>query len=1089
MSVINTNVKSLIAQDSLAVNNRKLSTAMERLSTGSRINSAADDAAGLGIATRMTTQVRGLQSAIRNANDTISVVQTAEGAMTEVGDILQRMRELAVQAASDQNSATDRSYLQAEVTQLSAEIDRIATTTQFNSMNLLDGSYANKQFQIGANSGQSIGLSIGSMRSSVLGVATSAIASTSTPASASSLTGVVAQGTAATPTVIRLGFESSDSYQMTFEDSVSGLDAAGLTTDTTLDLSSEVSKADFADAINTALRNAAVDTELTGSTTYTNGAIDLTDSEQYDTVRFSMSVGDSGPVAIDLRSRILGAGPADSTQITAAELQAAMEAELQAIFDDDITVALASGGSITVTDDQGRALKISQGAGDGTLFGTDSANNGALTIEQTTQTNLSVAWDGNDLVVTNSAGGTTTVAGFDAAANSKVSFDVVSADQVDEDYDPVYLVETTAISSDDVEVNGRVTSSSLLIAFNDLKGDGSATDVTFDLTNGNGEVYAAVTLDLYDSDADIVAAVKSALTTGTSGLTTNFDDTSISANDFTVTYADGSLTITNANGRSLAVENYSSTDTTAFVAPTAQLAAGKTLASQTNYFSATSLSLNTSYIHATDVDITGATALFDVYVNGSIATTQLDMAAYTNTSISAFVSDLETELKTIADAAVLGGAGAGAAMHDLNNVTATWNADTGAIDIRDSLGRSIVIQAATGNDLTDLITGSSGSVANQSNTISLDSAVAKGVVTQAAEVTMTLSQTRADFDFTLNGVDLDGANVDWDSSEPFAGSDMETALNDLMATLNADHPTEVFSYSVSGNSITFRQADGGPLVIGGFTTATGYDGVYATVTPAAGLGGSAQTIGQFEVKDNASATGTGATTTNATFQIQGDDLISMTISDGTNSYSVNSLAVDISSSTSTNAFATALNDALAGSNIVASMDTDGVIYFRDETGGAIAVTGFSASSGRAGVWTPATGQGDALNVASGFVGSVSASSASVAVVGGGAGSSVSQISLSTQSASSAALTVIDSALEYVNAERSKLGAVENRLTHTINNLTNIVTNTQASRSRILDTDYAAETTELARSQIIQQAATAMLAQANQQPQSVLSLLQ
>ena len=93
MSVINTNVKSLVAQDALSINGRKLSTAMERLSTGSRINSAADDAAGLGIATRMTTQARGLQAAIRNANDVISVVQTAEGAMSEVGDILQRMRE------------------------------------------------------------------------------------------------------------------------------------------------------------------------------------------------------------------------------------------------------------------------------------------------------------------------------------------------------------------------------------------------------------------------------------------------------------------------------------------------------------------------------------------------------------------------------------------------------------------------------------------------------------------------------------------------------------------------------------------------------------------------------------------------------------------------------------------------------------------------------------------------------------------------------------------------------------------------------------------------------------------------------------
>ncbi len=1085
MSVINTNVKSLIAQDALATNNRKLSTAMERLSTGSRINSAADDAAGLGIATRMTTQVRGLQSAIRNANDTISIVQTAEGAMTEVGDILQRMRELAVQAASDQNSATDRSYLQAEVTQLSAEIDRIATTTQFNSMNLLDGSYANKSFQIGANNGQTIGLSIGSMRSNLLGVATSAIASTSTPASASSLTGVVAQGTAATPTVIRLGFESSDSYQMTFEDSVSGLSAAGLTTDTALDLSSEVSKADFSDAINTALRNAAVDTALTGSTTYTDGDIDLTDSEQYDTVRFSISVGDSGPVAIDLRSRILGAGPGDPTQIDAAELQAAMEAELQAIFDDDITVTLASGGSITVTDDQGRALKISQGAGDGTLFGTDSANDGALTIDQTTQTNLSVAWDGNDLVVTNSAGGTTTVAGYDAAVNSKVSFDVVSSDQVDEDYDPVYLVETTAISSDDVETSGRVSSSSLLIAFDDLTANGTSSDVTFDITNGDGLVYGAVTLDLYDSDADIINTVKTAIA---AGITANITDTSISANDFTVAYSDGSLTITNANGRSLAVENYSSSDTTATVAPTGQLSASKTLASQSNYFSHSSLSVNTSYFDA-NVDITGAALLFNVYVNGSISPTQLDFSAHANASGTAFAAALQTELQGIADAPINGGVGAGAALHDLAGVTVTWNEDTGALDIRDSLGRAIVIQGDAANDITDFITATSGGTANQTNTIATASAVAKGLVTQAAEVTMTLSHTRADFSFTLNGEALDAATIDWNSADPFAGSDMETALNDLMDTLNVDHPTAVFSYSVSGNSITFRQADGGPIVIGGFNTGAGYDGVSATLTSAEGLGGSTQTIGYFEANDSAGATGTGATTTNATFQIQGDDLISMTISDGTNSYSVNSLAVDISSSTSTNAFATALNDALAGSNIVASMDTDGVIYFRDETGGAIAVTGFSASSGRAGVWTPATGQGDALNVASGFVGSVSASAASAAVVGGGASSSVSQISLSTQSASSAALTVIDSALEYVNAERSKLGAVENRLTHTINNLTNIVTNTQASRSRILDTDYAAETTELARSQIIQQAATAMLAQANQQPQSVLSLLQ
>jgi flagellin len=1080
MSVINTNIKSLIAQDALTLNSRKLSTAMERLSTGSRINSAADDAAGLGIATRMTTQVQGLQSAIRNANDTISVVQTAEGAITEVSDILQRMRELAVQAASDQNSATDRSYLQAEVSQLSAEIDRIATTTQFNSMNLLDGSYANKVFQIGANQGQTIGLSVGSMKSNALGVATSAIANSAASAPASTLSGVVAQGTEATPTVIRLGFESSDDYQMTFEDSVSGLDAAGLTTDTTLDLSSEVSKQNFADDINAALRNAAVDTELTGSANYTNGDVDLTDSDQYDAVRFSISVGDSGPIAIDLRSRILGAGPGSATAITAAEIQAAMEAELQAIFDDDITVALTTGGPVTVTDDQGRALKITQGAGDGTLFGTDSANDGGLKVDQTTQTNLSVEWDGNDLVVTNSAGGTTTVAGYDAASNSKVTFDVVNSGQVTEDYDPVYLVETTAISSDDVEVRGRVSSSSLTISFKDTIGNGSSSSASFDLTNGDGDVYGAITVDLADDAVDIVDAVKTALTF------TGFTDDSFSADDFNVTYVDGNLTITNVNGASLAVENYSSTDTTATVTPTNAPGAPKTLASQSNYYSTTSMSLNTSYFDA-NVDISAATLKFSLFVNGSTATTQLDFAAHDTSSGSAFAADLQTELTGISDAKILGGSGAGNATHDLTGVTVTWNEDTGSVDIRDSLGRSIIIQADNGNDINDFVLGSSGGVANQSNTVTIDSGVAKGAVTQASEVTMTLSHARAEFNFSLNGKAI--ASTVWDSTDSFSGSAMQTALDGLMLDLNADHPTSVFSYSVSGNSITFRQSDGGPLVIGSFETATGYDGVGATLTPAAGLGGSVQNIGYFEVKDTAEATGTGAVTTNATFQIQGDDLVSMTISDGTDSYSVNSLAVDISSTSSTNDFATALNEALAGSSIVASMDTDGVIYLRDATGGAIAVTSFSASSGRAGVWTPGSGQGDVLSVASGFVGSVQASSVGAISVGGGSGSSVAQISLASQSGASAALSVIDSALEYVNAERSKLGAVENRLTHTVDNLTNIVTNTQASRSRILDTDYAAETTELARAQIIQQAATAMLAQANQQPQAVLSLLQ
>jgi flagellin len=170
MSVINTNVSSLVAQSALQANSSKLSTAMERLSTGVRINSSKDDAAGLAISTRMDSQIRGLNMAVRNANDGISLMQTTEGSLSEVTNMLQRMRELAVQSVNGANNNIDRNSLDAEVQQLKAEIDRIATTTQFNSQNVLDGSFKNKQFQIGDKTGSNIAVSINSVKTKDLGL-------------------------------------------------------------------------------------------------------------------------------------------------------------------------------------------------------------------------------------------------------------------------------------------------------------------------------------------------------------------------------------------------------------------------------------------------------------------------------------------------------------------------------------------------------------------------------------------------------------------------------------------------------------------------------------------------------------------------------------------------------------------------------------------------------------------------------------------------------------------------------------------------------------------------------------------------------
>jgi flagellin len=163
MSVINTNVKSMVAQNAMTVNNRTLSKAMEQLSTGKRINSAADDAAGLAIASRMTAQIKALDQSVRNANDGISMMQTAEGATKEITNMLQRMRELSVQAANDSYSTTDRSAIAGEVTQLTSEITRIADNTQWNGMSILSGltAYATMTFQVGTEGDSTSAITVG----------------------------------------------------------------------------------------------------------------------------------------------------------------------------------------------------------------------------------------------------------------------------------------------------------------------------------------------------------------------------------------------------------------------------------------------------------------------------------------------------------------------------------------------------------------------------------------------------------------------------------------------------------------------------------------------------------------------------------------------------------------------------------------------------------------------------------------------------------------------------------------------------------------------------------------------------------------
>lgn len=216
MQVINTNVMSLNAQRNLTASGAELATSLQRLSSGMRINSAKDDAAGLAISQRFTTQIRGMDQAARNANDGISLSQTAEGAMGEIGNNLQRIRELAVQSRNATNSDSDRAALNAEAQQLKAEIDRVADQTNFNGVSLLDGSFQNQSFQVGANQGETISVTgIVNAQSQALGTWTSV--GTAAVATESAVSGAFTTAT-------------SDTIGQQFTFTVDGIDIVDTTT-------------------------------------------------------------------------------------------------------------------------------------------------------------------------------------------------------------------------------------------------------------------------------------------------------------------------------------------------------------------------------------------------------------------------------------------------------------------------------------------------------------------------------------------------------------------------------------------------------------------------------------------------------------------------------------------------------------------------------------------------------------------------------------------------------------------------------------------------------------------------------------------
>lgn len=343
--VINTNVASLNAQRNVDRSQGDLNTALQRLSTGLRINSAKDDAAGLAIATRFTTQINGLNQAVRNANDGISLAQTGEAALDEITNNLQRIRELAVQSANATNSASDRQALDEEVQQRLAEIDRIAGQTSFNGQKILDGSFGTAQFQVGANVGETISVNL------------------ATGVKASQIGQIASQG----QTVTAGAFAANDfSIAVGSNDAVNiGASSAGTKgIDATLTEGGQAASSAYAkaEAINSA---GVTGLSATASTSATIAFTDVT------------SAGGAGTYSLQINDTLIYDGTVVSATLDIDDVAAAIN---QKSASTGVT-AEVSGTDIVLTAADGRTVQIDETLGGDTAGGVgDSTNYGTLTL-------------------------------------------------------------------------------------------------------------------------------------------------------------------------------------------------------------------------------------------------------------------------------------------------------------------------------------------------------------------------------------------------------------------------------------------------------------------------------------------------------------------------------------------------------------------------------------------------------------------------------------------------------------------------------------------------------------------------------------
>ena len=1169
MTVINTNTASINAHFNLNKVNQEMEKAMEQLSSGNRINSAADDAAGLSIATRMESQVRGLNQAMRNAADGQSMVDTAEGAMGEMTNMLQRMRELSLQAANGSNNDVDRSALNSEVDQLKAEIDRIVSTTTFNGKSLLDGEM-NSTLQIGVNAGETLDFNISNMSTAALG-------SLSGAAPASGITSAQFSGVAAESTVTQLRFDGTDTY--TFElsmdlgnttgaNNVNGMD--------TFEISASVAGNDASDvtaAINAAIRdtvtaanggqeapgNAARFVNVTsvgsvvtienmfggdisvgrvgdkhiseggGKIAYTsinaddnaNNPSDNTvlGSNETRKVSFTNGGGDagagvSGTAEVQALNVLTNLGAIEGQFSTGALKLTIGEYELFADASADTNAAdlLASidahadnTATLAAMDADGIALAAAADSGGTanallTVSWTEVGDQRAVTLSNVTEA-VSATEDtaGVNEVSTLANFDRVTFSGLDVRADKYTFTDGTAALEVEMTGVPSMSKLANLLNDAAVEANLEVTFSEdatgVLMAKANTPGTladpfSGAVETDFVLTQGvTNEVAVATVADLdLTNENDYTISVTGRGSVEFAAATYATLDDMITALNGNATFqdfeleasadADGDLVITSTSGQDEAIGVAVGGGDLILDAVKA-IEGGADIDVEGPAY--TLGSVTKEYVDGSDTDLTLAAAEVQTFALDDVTVAHFSEMVGTGMSLSIGGQTLTVNLQNWIDSQ--------------NNGQNLADVDDLAQAIQDAAGYGSMDWEVT-SDGTDTLSFTWKEAGPVTGEISIDGLYAPLVMSDAAAAggtpgvdavpgnedlagaIMTISPDRADsYSFALDG---NAISYTFDGT----ANGLENFATHIANTLNGADGAGSWTAEASNGTIEIAKLDAAGFSLTGFSSVGSGRLSVANWDGQAPSNGEAMVIlDDTRVDTSATTEGAGfATETKVSMTFDANDIYSFNITDGVATAVINSVGTGTEAgSGDIGDLAVAIETALQRSGLHTAVSVElgadeNELILTHSLGSRLDITNFkSEKSGVAEVRGVANTDGYAKFLDDG--GSVEDLAR------------VSEINLGTADGAESALDIIDRALEDITAQRATLGAISNRLDHTISNLGNIVVNTEASQSRIEDADFAKVTGDLTKAQIMSQAATAMLAQANASKQGVLSLLQ